>query len=432
MLRARSFDSAEGRSDILELLHRAWALHESTLADDTDEAQRKLLGRYAPDGGVDTAALQDALEAAHTVELLAPDALADPARRARLVGFLADERPVPHTLVRQTEPQIRTDLHAWREYAGQPHLVAAGGRLLAGPLNEAARWLRAHVEPFEGAADLLRAVARVADADADAHRRLYLSRGREAVVDARAAGARFTEDAPRHKELLGDLYQGAATDKGAVLDALDWAQQVRRTAHGGHGAPLSAPAARMMLDAAADTSVADRHDDWQRQRDNLVAYFDVQRGRLLQRELRESLPAAATCLSRLEDDPFGPEAWTTCSEALQQLRRYGLDGLPSQLAQRGVPAADFPSSVERAVLTAWIERRLELDARLKPMRAADRRSARRTIPRRGPRPCGGCPRRGHRGMQCPPPAPHQHRSRGRVAPAVATEASPQAGTTAAG
>lgn len=374
-LRAHSFDAAQGPSDILELLHRAWVRHESTLGACADEEQRKLLGRYALDGGADTAALQDALEAAHTVEQLAPDTLTDPARRARLIAFLADERPVPHAVVRRTEPQLRTDLHNWREYAGQPHLAAAGERLLAGPLHDAARWLRAHVEPFEDAADLLHAVARVADTAVGVDSELSLSQARQAVtavVDARAATTRFAEGAPRHDELLGDLYQGTATDKGAVLDALDWAQQVRRTAHGGHGAPLAAPAARLMLDAPADTSVADRHDDWQRQRDNLVAHFDVQRGRLLQRELRESLPAAVTCLSRLDSDPFGPEAWTTCSEALQQLRRYGLDGLPSQLAQRGVSAADFPASVERAVLTAWIERRFGLDARLKPMRAADR------------------------------------------------------------
>ncbi|MCQ6555456.1 DUF3320 domain-containing protein [Streptomyces sp. C10-9-1] len=353
------------------LLHRAWTVHASSQGARADAEQRTLLGRYALDGGVDTAALEDALEAAHTVERLAPDALADPARRERLVDFLADGRPAPPALVRQAEPQLRTELRRWREYARQPHLAGAGAQLLAGPLHEAARWLRAHVAPFEEARELLHAVARVAGADGD----LSLSQARRAVAaahDARAAEARFTEGAPRHRELLGELYRGAATDKASVLDALDWARQVRRTAHGDHGAPLSAPAARVMLDAPADTSVADRHEDWQRQRDGLVAHFDVQRGRLLHRELRESLPAAALCLSRLDDDPFGPEAWTTRSEALGRLRRYGLEALPSQLAQRGVSADGFPASVERAVLTAWIELRLGLDARLRPLRAADR------------------------------------------------------------
>ncbi|MFD8119851.1 DUF3320 domain-containing protein [Streptomyces albidoflavus] len=370
-LRAPSFNAARKPDHVLGLLHRAWSQHEATLGACADEEQRALLGRYAPGNGVDTIALRDALEAAHTVERLAPDTLSDPARRSRLIGFLADKRPVPRALVRQTELQIHTDLQAWRQYAGQPHLATAGGDLLAGPLDDAARWLRTHVDPFDDAGDFLHEVARVVGTDKE----LCLSRARravKAVVDARAARTRFTEDAPRHEELLGGLYQGTATGKGAVLDALDWAQQVRRTAHGGHGVPLSTPAARMMLDAPVDTSVGDRHADWQHQRDDLVAHFDVQRGRILQRELRKSLPAAASCLSQLGDDPFGPEAWTTCSEALKQLRRYGLDGLPSQLAQRGVSAVDFPASVERAVLTAWIERRLGLDARLRPVRAADR------------------------------------------------------------
>ncbi|WP_371588646.1 DUF3320 domain-containing protein [Streptomyces virginiae] len=370
-LRAHSHATAPGQRGVLRLLLRAWAVHEAAPGAGIDEEQRELLGRYAAHTGLDSGALQEALAAAHTVERLAPDTLADPVRRSRLAGFLADERPAPHAVVRQAEPQLRTDLNAWREYAARPHLTGAGAHLLAAPLYDAARWLRAHVEPFEDAAELLHAVGRVADADSG----LSLVRARQAVtavIDARAAEARFTEDDPRHEELLGGLYQGAGTDKGAVLDALDWAQRVRRTAHGGRGAPLSAPAARVVLDAPADPSVADRHDDWRRQRDYLVEHFEVQRGRLLNRELMESLPAAATVLSRLDHDPFGPEAWTLCSEALTQLRRYGLDGLPSQLAQRGVSAEDFPASVERAVLTAWIERRLALDARLKPVRAADR------------------------------------------------------------
>ncbi|MGW3494496.1 DUF3320 domain-containing protein [Streptomyces sp. NPDC001020] len=39
------------------------------------------------------------------------------------------------------------------------------------------------------------------------------------------------------------------------------------------------------------------------------------------------------------------------------LRRYHLDGLPDQLARRGVLAEGFPAAMERAVLTAWVEDR---------------------------------------------------------------------------
>ncbi|MEV3874859.1 DUF3320 domain-containing protein [Streptomyces sp. NPDC049906] len=335
-----------------------------------DGSQRELLGRYAPQGTVDTAALQRALEAAHTVARLAPDALVDPARRIRLAACLADTRPVPHTDLHRAE-RIRADLGAWRRYTDQPHLSPVGVQLLALPLNEAAAWLRSHVEPFEEAADLVRAAGRAAGGSS----KLTLSRARQAVtavVAARAAGERFAAGAAAHRALVGDLYQGPDTDKGVVLDALDWARQVRRTAHGSHAAPLSAAAAGRMLNAPVDLSVTRCHDDWQRQRDALVDHFEVQRGRLLQRELRESLAAAAHCLARLDDDPHGPEAWMSCAEALERLRGHGLDGLPGQLARRGVSAEDFPSAVERAVLTAWVERRLELDARLRPVRALER------------------------------------------------------------
>lgn len=339
-----------------------------------DDTQRELLGRYAPDGRPDTDALRRALEAARTVERLAAGTLADPALRVRLAEHLADERPVPHDLLRQAE-QIRTELDAWRQHAAQPHLAACGAHLLTRPLDEAGRWFRAHVEPFEDAADLVRAVARVVDTSDPRLPALSLGRARQAVtavVEARAAEARFTESAVAHRELLGDLYQGTDTDRDTVLDAVDWARKVRRTAHGSHAAPLSAAAARTMLTAPADPSVAARHADWQRQRDTLVEHFKKQRARGLRGELAQSLPAARKCLTRLADDPYGPEAWTSCADALSRLRQYGLDGLPAQLAQRDVSAADFPAAVERAVLTAWIERRLELDARLKPMRAVER------------------------------------------------------------
>ncbi|MGW2558671.1 DUF3320 domain-containing protein [Streptomyces sp. NPDC001514] len=364
---------ASGHATTGELLCRAWDMTGREEASCAGETQRELLGRYAPDGIPDTAALLRALKAAHTVERLAPDTLADPALRARLAEHLADERPVPHHVLRQTE-QIRTELDAWRQHAAQPHLAASGSRLVAGPLDEAARWFRAHVEPFEDAADLIHSVARVADG-AHAVTGLSLSRARQAVtavVDARAAEERFAQNAPAHRELLGDLYRGTGTDRDAVLDARDWAQKVRRTAHGSHAAPLSASAAQMMLTTPADPSVAVRHADWQRQRDSLADHFKKQRARELRSELGQSLTAARQWLSQLDDDPYGPEAWTSCAEALARLRDYGLDDLPTQLAQRDVSADDFPAAVERAVLTAWIERRLELDARLKPVRAVER------------------------------------------------------------
>ncbi|NNJ05942.1 DUF3320 domain-containing protein [Streptomyces sp. PKU-MA01144] len=352
------------------LLRRGLDLTRQQPGPYTTERQRELLGRYAPDGHPHTEALRAALDSARLIARLAPETLTEPARRTSLVDVLADGRPEPRELLAQID-QIRRDLDQWQEYTEQPHVAAVGTALAARPLQDAASWLRAHVEPFEDAADLIRSTARVRNEETG----LTLSGAREvvaAVVSARAAESSLAEDHATHRSLLGSLYQGAETDRNVILDALDWAQKVRRTAHGGHSAPLQRAAARLMLTASVDPSAADRASDWSSQREALAGYFEPERADELRRELAESLTAAQSALSRLDRDSFGPEAWTRCADALTLLRRYHLDGLPDQLARREVSAEDFPAAMERAVLTAWVEHQLATDSRLKPMRAMER------------------------------------------------------------
>ncbi|GHB11205.1 DUF3320 domain-containing protein [Streptomyces termitum] len=366
-------DGAPGQEAVGALLARARDLADRPDAPRAEERHHELLGRYASCDGPGTITLCRVLDTARTAERLAPDTLADPERRARLADRLADGRPVPHETLRQAE-ELGAELSAWRRQAALPHLAASGERLLELPFEDAARWLRAHVEPLEDAADLIRTVARVLDTDGS-DPAPGLGRARRtvaAVAEAREAGTRFLSAEAAHRELLGALYQGTETDRSAVLDALDWARKARRTAHGVHAAPMPETAARTMLGAAADPSVAGLHQDWLRQRENLAECFEPQRAAAVRRELVRSLTAAEDLLTRLDADPYGPEAWISCAGALGRLKEYGLHELPGQLAQRDVSAADFPDAVERAVLTAWIERRLELDARLRPLRAVDR------------------------------------------------------------
>ncbi|KPI08575.1 Protein of unknown function DUF4011 [Actinobacteria bacterium OK074] len=353
-----------------ELLRRALDLTRQRPGPYADGTQRDLLGTHAAPGGPDTGALCGALESARLVTRLAPDATADPERRARLARVLADGGPVPHDLLERAG-QVRGELDRWRAYLRQPLLEPVASQLSVSSLEAAASWLRAHTEPFEDAADLVHAVARVMDDGAG----LTLSGARDAVaavVSARTAEAEFAGRETGDRELLGALYQGTGTDRDAVLDAVDWAQKVRRTAHQGSSGPLPTAAARLMLTAPADPSVAARDEDWRRQRDVLVGYFEPERAEELRRELADSLSAAESALARLDEDSFGPEAWTNCAEALTLLRRYHLDGLPDQLARREVSADEFPAAVERAVLTAWVEHQLAVDTRLKPVRAAER------------------------------------------------------------
>ncbi|WP_405187044.1 DUF4011 domain-containing protein [Streptomyces anulatus] len=328
------------------------------------------LGRYAADGHPDSHALTGAATAARTIARLAPGTLADPLRRARLAEVVADGRPVPHELLRHAEG-TRAELADWVRHARLPHLAAAGPELLAAPLDAAAHWFRAHVEPFEDAAELLHAVSRLADQDTEP----TVAEAREAVGAIRAADAakdRFEQDAASHRTLLGELYRGADSDRSEVLDALDWAQRVRRTAHGSRSAPLPAAATRMMRTAAPAPAVAARHADWIRQREALAAYFEPRREKLLLAELAASLAEASTLLTRLDEDPYGPAAWTDRAAALTLLAGHGLDSLPAQLAGRGVSAEDFPDAVARAVLTGWVEHQLATDARLIPIRAIER------------------------------------------------------------
>ncbi|WP_367323597.1 DUF3320 domain-containing protein [Streptomyces sp. HUAS ZL42] len=359
-----------GYEPVGELLRRGLDLTRQQPGPYATEHQRDLLGQYVPDGRPDTEALRAALDSAQLITRLAPDTLTEPARRTSLVDVLADGRPEPRELLAQAE-QIRRDLDLWQEYTGQPHVAAVGTALAARPLERSASWLRAHVQPFEDAADLIRSTARVMDEGTG----LTLSRAREAVaavVSARAAESSFAENEATYRSLLGSLYQGTGTDRDAILDALDWVQKVRRTAHGGHAAPLPEAAARLMLTAPADPSFAARANDWSGQREALAGYFEPERADEVRCELAESLASAKSVLSRLDRDPFGPEAWTSCAYALTLLRRYHLDGLPDQLARREVSAEDFPAAMERAVLTAWVEHQLATDQRLKPMRAVER------------------------------------------------------------
>ncbi|MFF0202727.1 DUF3320 domain-containing protein [Streptomyces sp. NPDC005017] len=353
-----------------QLLRRGVDLMRQQPGPYTTGLQRESLGRYATEGHLSTEALRAALDSARLVARLASGTLAEPERRNSLVKVLADGRPEPRELLAQVR-QIRRDLDLWQECTGQPHLAAVGTALAARPLDRAASWLRAHVEPFEDAADLIRSTARVMDDGTG----LTLSRARgavAAVVSARDAESLLAENDATYRSLLGSLYQGAGTSRDAILDAVDWAQKTRRTAHGGHSAPLSPTAARLMLAAPPDPSVASCASDWNRQREALVDCFEPERSEELRRELADCLTAAQSVLSRLDRDPFGPEAWTSCADALTLLRRYHLDGLPDQLARREVSAEDFPAAMERAVLTAWVEHQLATDQRLRPMRAVER------------------------------------------------------------
>lgn len=194
-----------------------------------------------------------------------------------------------------------------------------------------------------------------------------------AVVAARTAEEDFLNSEAEHRGLLGELYDGSRTSRETVHGALDWALNARRTASGtGSAAPLTSEAAHLLCYTAPDASVERRNRDWLERREVLSSHFAAARAVEIRAELESGFPSAGALLDRMADDPYGPDAWLRSAEAREVLSDYGLEELPTQLADRDVPASLFRVAVERTVLRAWVEHQLATDGRLSVVRATDR------------------------------------------------------------
>ncbi|MFE9169016.1 DUF3320 domain-containing protein [Streptomyces kebangsaanensis] len=334
-----------------------------------------LLGEYAPDGRPRTTALATALAAASDAHRLAGTVLSDAARRSGVVRALGAGRPAVPGLL-ETAARLRAQCAAWETFTDSPDLTPAGHGLRARSLPEGMAWLRAHLEPLDEAASLIHSVARATGPAGEHLDWLTLGGARAsvaAVVAARAAEDDFLSADAQHRHLLGDLYEGIGTSRETVHNALDWALKVRRTAStAGTAAPLPPEAARLLLHTAPDASVERRNRDWLQRMDALTGHFEPPRAAEIRAELKDGFASARALLDRMSDDPYGPDAWIRSAEAREVLSGYGLEELPTQLADREVPASLFPIAVERTVLRAWVEHQLATDSRLAVVRATDR------------------------------------------------------------
>ncbi|MFC8368428.1 DUF3320 domain-containing protein [Streptomyces sp. NPDC057239] len=361
-----------------DLLRRAVRLSSTSDGPETGSVPvqtAELLGEYAPDGRPRTAALAAALAAAADAHRLAGPVLADPVRRSGPVRALcAQQSAVPGLL--ETAARLRVECADWETFTHSPALAAAAPGLRARSLPEGAAWLRAHLDPLDEAASLIHSVARATGSPDRGADWLSLGGARSsvaAVVAARAAEEDLLNAEADHRRLLGDLYEGVRTSRETVHRALDWTLGVRRTASvTGSAAPLEPEAARLLLHAAPDSSVERRNRDWLERSEVLVDHFVPARAAEIRTELEAGFSSARTLLDRMSDDPYGPDAWLRSAEAHEVLSRYGLEDLPTQLADREVPASLFPVAVERTVLRAWVEHQLASDSRLAVVRATDR------------------------------------------------------------
>ncbi|MFF4094297.1 DUF3320 domain-containing protein [Streptomyces sp. NPDC001834] len=344
-------------------------------ADTNPPGPVELLGEYAPAGRPRTAALAASLAVAAKAHRLAGPVLANPAPRGGVARALASGQPaVPRLL--ETAARLREQCADWETFTDSPALAPAASGLRARSLPECTAWLRAHLEPLDEAASLVHSVARATDTSEGAADRLTLGEARSAVtavVAARAAEEEYLKGEAEHRRLIGDLYEGIHTVPETIHSALDWALNARRVASGtGSAGPLPPEAARLLLDAAPDTSVKRRNRDWLERAKVLVDHFAPPRAASIKAELEADFPSVETLLDRMSRDPYGPEAWIRAARARDVLGKHGLEELPVQLADRAVAADLFPVVVERAVLRAWVEHQLATDSRLSVTRAADR------------------------------------------------------------
>lgn len=329
----------------------------------------EFLDSYAPQGNPSVLRLSEALEVAESLDRLAPATLKDPRQRMKLVSAIAGRPGVE--VLQERGRELRGRLVDWERMVSSPELGHASAGLIAMPADDAAKWFRNHSEAFSEVGELLRLVGRVVD-DVE---NLTVEGARSTVVavsKAREAEGAFLANHERYRGLMESLYEGIATKPERIREAVEWSQSLRRAANNGVSAPLDSPLALLVLSAEPDTSLQRHFEDWRRQRNGLLKFFARERRRELENELSSTLVHAFEVLDELEKDPFGPETWVSCKDALGVLSKYHLDGLPSQLAGRGVSDREFPSAVERAVLVAWVEHLLAVDGRLKPQRAIDR------------------------------------------------------------
>jgi very-short-patch-repair endonuclease len=368
-------ESADGFDAMRELLKHAesWAGH---MPADVEQ----VLGRYASIDDYGTKALADALTAAQVIVRGAPDAIADPARRTRLCGALADSSPARPDLVSKGD-RIAMSLDTWGERTAEH---GATTPLQALPFESSIDWMRAHKEPFQHALTFTSTVSRVIGAET----KINLAQARrtaDIVRKARQAQESLVIEDERWEALLGDLYTGITTDSDRLDDAVGWTRSVRRAAdirnyrlgHTGNRSteglpPISAATAEGIRTLPAETSFVSDRAEWNRLRHVFAACFDDQHRGLAEQRLLLSLADATHWLRDLADNADGPGAWRRYADANDALVELGLGGVSESVGQEGMPVAELAPIMEKAILTAWVNLHLERDQRLSPTRADDR------------------------------------------------------------
>ncbi|MFI0348933.1 DUF3320 domain-containing protein [Actinomadura sp. 9N407] len=352
--------SGEWHKSVVNRLPQAIAWHEA------DQALRyavsihaPALGRYWQGDRTAFSLIGGLLESARRISQASAN-LQDGTALLRQVG--ADGRPDLDICALGQE--IRDRIGQWRST-----LVPAprpGGRTRLGlePLEDAATWYAAHVDPLEAAAQLMETVQAASAQDGEptlAQARHMIQRVHALRGELRMFEVRSGADAM----VLRVFYDGLETDLDALRKALDWVASVRS-----EGTPIPEEAATALLGERPDDELRRSWNAFRAAAADFTLLFDDSRRSLLLR-LTGSFAELGQETDRLAVDESGPDEWRSLREARAVLQRYGLAGLIDRAAEQGLPGETFARVMERAVLEAWVENVFSSDPRLKPVRAVE-------------------------------------------------------------
>jgi hypothetical protein len=255
--------------------------------------------------------------------------------------------------------RIGAELIQWEASLAPAPALAGRPRLIQLPLSDAAAWYRAALPALEAAAAYLE--HHPVSLSLDQCRRLT-----DRVAEFRSRRSQFADQTGDCQALLGSLYRGVDSDDAVIRAALEWASSIRGCAD------FQCAAADVLLMEQPDPEVARSYDLWCEAADGLAALFPAERADEIRSVLRGPRGGARRLVDDLMSDGVGPDEWRSYRAGMQRLEAAGLGAFERRAAAAGVVGSNFSEAVERALLSAWLEKQLASDSRLTPIRAVER------------------------------------------------------------
>jgi hypothetical protein len=168
---------------------------------------------------------------------------------------------------------------------------------------------------------------------------------------------------------LGDGYVGEGTDWKELGAGLDWVRALRAL----FGGALS-EADALALDRIQPElwPIPEQLQRLDKGLDTLSGHFAPSAAAALRQELSGEARDAQELLAALRASTSDIDTWSNYVTATEALRSHGLHATVEFCVEERLPSALVPATIERAVLSSWIDENLANDTRCRPLRAPER------------------------------------------------------------